>query len=429
MFLFSRPPALRGPSQIVLWCQNELKPREIIVKTRNAWLVLVCGLAVGNAAALSLGSAHGRVLLGRPVDLVFEVQLDPGMELESACLAAELVSGESPVGRGQVRLQPLPPARGHASAVRLQTGMLADEPVLTVSLSVGCAGKITRTYVFLADLPESVPPSTAPVAIPWEALPVPAGAPERGIAMAALNEGASASVAPAPAREPAPAASAPARPPQAVAPAPRRDPSSAPAERVAPVRPAQPPAQAASAAASGAAAAAPPRPRPAPRPRLVMEPLAVVMTKATASAPAAAAAAPQVQAAPAGPQPAASAPPAAPPQAPASEAASAPAPAPAQGPEPESLRTLKLQEELARMRMQAASDHAAALALQQRVERIESERFHPGVVYGLLALVGLLLAWMAWQVLRFRTAFERSSLAWSESVAQYGRQKNGSEGD
>lgn len=416
MFLFSRLFPMSGPSQIVLWCQNELKPREIIVKTRNAWLVLVCGLAAGNAAALSLGGAHGRVLLGRPVDLVFEVQLDPGMELDSACLAAELVSGENPVGRGQVRLQPLPPARGHASAVRLQTGMLADEPVLTVSLSVGCAGKITRTYVFLADLPESVPPSTAPVAIPWEALPVPAGAPERGIAVAALNEGAPASVAPAPAREPAPVVSAPARPPQAVAPAPRRGPSPAPAERVAPVRPAQ----AASAAASGAAAA-PPRPRPAPRPRLVMEPLAVVMTKATASAPAAVAAVPQAQAAPAGPQPSASEPPAAPPQAPASEVASAPVPA--QGPEPESLRTLKLQEELARMRMQAASDHAAALALQQRVERIESERFHPGVVYGLLALVGLLLAWMAWQVLRFRTAFEQSSLAWSESVAMHERKK------
>lgn len=382
---------------------------------------------MGNAAALSLGSAHGRVLLGRPVDLVFDVQLDPGMDLESACLAADLVSGENPVGRGQVRLQPLPPARGHASAVRLQTGMLADEPVLTVSLSVGCAGKITRTYVFLADLPESVPPSNVPVAIPWEALPVLAAAPERGMAMAALNEGTPASVVPAPAREsaPAPAASAPARPSQAVAPAPRRDPSPAPAERVAPVRPAQ----AASAAASGAVAAAPPRPRPAPRPRLVMEPLAVVMTKTTASAPAAAVATPPVQAAPAGPQPAASEPPAPPPLAPASGAASAPALVPAQAPEPESLRTLKLQEELARMRMQAASDHAVALALQQRVERIEAERFHPGVVYGLLALVGLLLAWMAWQVLRFRTAFEQSSLAWSESVAQYGRQKNGQEED
>lgn len=160
-----------------------------------------------------------------------------------------------------------------------------------------------------------------------------------------------------------------------------------------------------------------------------MEPLAVVMSQAPRPGAAAAQAAPAAALEPAStPASAASMP-----QAPASAPSGAEAAASVAGDaasaalasQPESLRILKLQEELARVRMQAASDHAAALALQQRVDLIESERFHPGVVYGLLAFVGLLLAWMAWQVLRFRTAFEQSTRAWSESVAQYESKKAG----
>ena len=86
-----------------------------------------------------------------------------------------------------------------------------------------------------------------------------------------------------------------------------------------------------------------------------------------------------------------------------------------------------LKDELATLRMQAASDRAEALALQLRLERIESERFHPGVVYGLLGLVAVMLAWMVWQVLRFRTVFEQSSQAWSESVAMHERKDSRSQ--
>ena len=86
-----------------------------------------------------------------------------------------------------------------------------------------------------------------------------------------------------------------------------------------------------------------------------------------------------------------------------------------------------LEDELATLRMQAASDRAAALVLQQRLERIESERFHPGVVYGLLGLVAVMLGWMVWQVLRFRTVFEQSTQAWSESVAMHERKASGSD--
>ena len=144
-----------------------------------------------------------------------------------------------------------------------------------------------------------------------------------------------------------------------------------------------------------------------------MEPLAVVMAPAAGAS--AAASAPVVSAASAASAPAGQEAPAQAASAPQSSASQDTTPPPA------------FQDELAALRMQAASDRAAALALQQRLERIESERFHPGVVYGLLGVLAVMLAWMAWQVLRFRTVFEQSSQAWSESVAMHERKAAGQE--
>ena len=48
-----------------------------------------------------------------------------------------------------------------------------------------------------------------------------------------------------------------------------------------------------------------------------------------------------------------------------------------------------------------------------------------GLDSGLWTLALLVLAWMAWQVLRFRTVFEQSSQAWSESVAMHERKAAG----
>lgn len=361
--------------------------------TRNIWMAGICGLAVHSAAALSLGEANGQVLLGRPIDVSFDVHLDPGMALEAACLVARIDSGENRLGQGQVDLTPLPPVSGRSPAVRVQSFKLADEPVLTVHLSVGCTGTITRSYVFLVDLPDSIPPSTLPIAIPWVA-------PEARTAAAGAGTDGALGL---PARQTGvPAAPEAARPAQPVAQAPVVVEPAAPPQ----VRPAQVPASAPTARPRPAKAPAAAASRPPPAgPRLVMEPLSVVLSPAAGASAAAAG--------PAGT---------------ASEAAQGSAPAPVQdasaaqpGTSEEVPPPQAMQDELTALRMQAASDRAAALVLQQRLERIEAERFHPGIVYGLLGLLAVMLAWMVWQVLRFRTVFEQSSQAWSESVASHER--------
>ncbi|KAB2890445.1 MAG: hypothetical protein F9K35_19125, partial [Burkholderiaceae bacterium] len=108
-----------------------------------------------SAAALSLGGSRGTVVLGSPIDLAFDIQPDPGSDLASSCLTAELVSGDVPISGAKVRVVPLPEIPGRTPAVRVQAFVAADEPVLTATVTAGCAGRISRTYTFLAQLPES----------------------------------------------------------------------------------------------------------------------------------------------------------------------------------------------------------------------------------------------------------------------------------
>ncbi|WP_157764909.1 hypothetical protein [Acidovorax delafieldii] len=93
------------------------------------------------------------VVLGGPVDLAFDVQPDPGVELASSCITADVVFGDSPVSEGRVRVSPLPELPGRSPAVRVQVAGAVNEPVISVRLSAGCDGKITRTYTFLPDPP------------------------------------------------------------------------------------------------------------------------------------------------------------------------------------------------------------------------------------------------------------------------------------
>lgn len=368
---------------------------------RNIWMSALCGLTVSSAAALSLGDARGQVLLGRPIDVSFDVHLDPGMDLEAACVAARIVSGETPWGLGQAQVTPLPSVAGRSPAVRVQSFRQADEPVLTIHLAAGCTGTITRTYVLLVDLPEPIAPSATPIVLPRFEPEAPSIAPAGAGAVAASPARAQASPTPPSRNEPLarPQASGGPAQPLSAAPAPvvvgappvrQARPALAPASAAKP-RPAQPP--------------APPVSAPTPAgARLVMEPLAVVLTPAAGASAAVALAASS---------PDGTAPP--------EQVASVPQP----GASDEAQPPQAPKDELASLRMQAANDRAAALALQQRLERIESERFHPGVVYGLLGVLAVMLAWMAWQVLRFRTVFEQSSQAWSESVAMHERKASG----
>ncbi len=351
---------------------------------RNALFALILGSSAGAAAALALGSSRGAVLLGRTVDLAFEVRPDPGQPLADACITADLVSGANPVPRSRVSVTPLPEIPGRPSLVRVQSSAIMDEPVLTVTLLAGCNGKTSRTYTFLVDPPASMAIGSRPVAIPRVEMPeAPRAAPAPAVPGEAVGSRSGRAMT-SNAGVAAPASAPPA-------------PSSAPLKGAAP--------SSASRSARKAAPKAPKAPeKETPRSRLVMEPLENWL-----ETPAPLQLTTQLQL----------------PEVPATplqrEQAQAQWKALNMQPEDileESARTAALQAEVARSKTLADKDRAAALAVQQRLEQENAERYSATIVYGLLALLAGILAWAVWVGLRLRAATHQAQQAWAGAVAQ-----------
>lgn len=207
------------------------------------------GVAVGSSA-LSLGRARGNVVLGQPLSLAVEVRVDQPEDATAQCFRIEVFHGDTLVESSRVRLVVQAPAAGSQEAVlRIRSNAVIDEPVVGLVLHALCGQGGVRRYDFLPEFPAELKMAAGPVDL---ARPVPAVPPTPpAVAAAPLPPAESVRPAPAP-------------PPRAAA---------APAPRPVP-RPARPPAPA-RAQAQAAAPKSPPAPRPAP-----------VKAQAAASAPA-----------------------------------------------------------------------------------------------------------------------------------------------
>lgn len=196
------------------------------------------------ASALSLGQSQGQVVLGAPLDLVFQLQPESGSDVAASCVAAELQLGDRRVDSGRVYVTPLPSRGGQTAAVRVRASVTVDEPVVVVQLSAGCQSRVSRSYTFFAELPEAAPRSAMPVDLAQLSSAPAAAATAAGTSLPpATAEPRRAPPAAAPKRTPAPPRTAPAKQPlKAVVKAPTPALAPVPAPTPAPaVAAAQPP--------------------------------------------------------------------------------------------------------------------------------------------------------------------------------------------
>jgi len=359
--------------------------KNVSVVIRKALIAVCLGAAACNAAALALGNSRGVVVLGRAIDLAFDVHTDPGKTLEDSCITAEVVSGDKPLPR--VRVLPLPAVTGRAPAVRVQTSAIADEPVLSVTLRAGCSGKTSRTYTFLADLPESTVATARPIEI--AALQQPGQTP-RGAAATASTDAPDAKAGARPVAERASAAGSGAAVPgaarKAVEPAllePRPRRKAAPAKKPAPL----------------------PAKAELPKSRLVMEPLEDWLGETPATLRLSTELnLPEV---PATPQ----------------RRAQAQAEWKALNMRPEdvlqdSARMAALGQELSQALALTESERSRALQAQQQLQQEKEQRYSATVVYALVALVLAALAWVAWMALRQRQATAQARQDWERAMVR-----------
>jgi len=227
-------------------------------------IVIMAATVATPALAAGFGGAGRAALLGQPLDFVAQLRLDAGEILAPECVHAEVAFGERRLPAAQVHVR-IEAQVADSARIRVLTTPAVDEPVLGITLGVGCQTRLSRHYVVLADPPQPAIATAAVVTAPAfarapasaellavsmlaAAAPGAAGSPSGtenaaagGAAWAAVLETAPAS-APAPASEPLPepaprtaARTTPSAAPRAVARPERRSQRSSPSRTRAPV--------------------------------------------------------------------------------------------------------------------------------------------------------------------------------------------------
>lgn len=182
------------------------------MRLRNQFLGIACLTAAAQACALTLGTPQNPVVLGAPLDVRITIVPDPGQTLDSSCIQAQVMQGEvsTPVRTTLIAPQTL----------RIRSQQAINEPLVSLTVSAGCSGQISRSYTLFADPPQLLP-STQPAAAlspsppPEKTAKRPAPAPKAAKAAQAPSAKApTATARPAPKTTPAPKV-APARTPPA----------------------------------------------------------------------------------------------------------------------------------------------------------------------------------------------------------------------
>lgn len=126
-----------------------------------------------SAQALGIGRLQAPVTLGQPLQLSVPVRLEAGDTVESGCVHADVQAGDSRWGQDvlRVRLEPTagsPTAQAAVAAVgpgqwllKVSSSTVVEEPVLEVTVTLGCERRLSRRFTVLADPPGSAPQSTA----------------------------------------------------------------------------------------------------------------------------------------------------------------------------------------------------------------------------------------------------------------------------
>ncbi len=157
------------------------------------WLTAVSTALI--LLAPPIRSAEAAVI-GQPLDYAVRLRLEPGTQLASDCLRAEVAFGSRRLAAEQVRSS-VEPAGANAARVRVQTLARIDEPTVELQLVSSCSARFSRRYVLLAEAAAANGPATgsapaaagAPGGAQMGAAPAP---PERARGPAARREGAAA---------------------------------------------------------------------------------------------------------------------------------------------------------------------------------------------------------------------------------------------
>ena len=136
---------------------------------RNTFPALAASALLALAAQPSMAVGFGRVVnattLGQPLNITVPVSTDPTEQITGECVAAEVMVGDSvlPAPAVQLRLDPSPDSS--VQWLRVHSAVRIAEPVVTVTVSAGCASRVSRQFVVFVDPPLSAYETSVPSAV------------------------------------------------------------------------------------------------------------------------------------------------------------------------------------------------------------------------------------------------------------------------
>ena len=133
-------------------------------------LAALLALAAAPALASGFGRMSNATVLGQRLDISVPLQLDAGQTLDPECVSAEVYAGEFRVAPSAVHVTLAPGPGDNERLLHVVTQSVIDEPVVSVSLRVGCTNPMTRKYVAFVDPPAIAAARAEPPAAPPTAL-------------------------------------------------------------------------------------------------------------------------------------------------------------------------------------------------------------------------------------------------------------------
>lgn len=129
---------------------------------------------------MGFGRLSASAVLGQPLSLPIPLRLEPGERLEPQCVAAEVVAADTAIPPERVRVRLEQGASPSDWLARITTTVAIDEPVLDITLTVGCEQqRFSRRFVAFADPPSGRGAPMAPEAL---------AAPSTGVVPLVANE-------------------------------------------------------------------------------------------------------------------------------------------------------------------------------------------------------------------------------------------------
>lgn len=132
-----------------------------MIHLQKLLLVILLG-AMQPSIAMQLGASKGSAVFGRPLDLTIPVRFDAPIEDPFNCFSVDIFQADAKFDAGRVRIDVAPASNGLDAVVRIRSNTAVIEPWAKVILRNNCGAKVTRQYDFLTDFAAEVPAIASP---------------------------------------------------------------------------------------------------------------------------------------------------------------------------------------------------------------------------------------------------------------------------